>query len=201
MAEALYDGHALPVASIEYNSTAWLGALCLIATEASLFAYLLFSYAYTATQHGAAWLPSTHPSVKFSLPGTIVLITSSVAVWWGEQGIKKNDRRRHLIGLGIGILLGVLFLVIQLFEWKSKHFTLSSRAYGSFFFTITGFHMLHVIVGVVTLSVVWIWSLQGAFSARRHIHVTISSIYWHFVDLVWLAVFLTFYLTPYLLAS
>jgi hypothetical protein len=54
MAEALYDGHALPVASIEYNSTAWLGALCLIATEASLFAYLLFSYAYTATQHGAA---------------------------------------------------------------------------------------------------------------------------------------------------
>lgn len=199
MVETAYDGRALPVGSMGTNAPAWLGALCLIATEGSLFAYLLFSYFYVASQRGVDWLPSTHPSLRYSLPGTIVLLASSVAVWWGEEGLKKDERRRQLVGLGLGVLLGVLFLGIQLFEWKSKHFTLSSRGYGSFFFTITGFHMLHVIVGVVALAAIWVWSWQGAFSSRRRLHVTIGGIYWHFVDAVWLAVFSSFYIVPYLL--
>lgn len=198
MSETILDARALPVASIERNSTAWLGVLCMIATEASLFAYLLFSYGYSAAQHGKAWLPVAHPSVKLSLPDTGVLLLSSLAVWWGEQGVKQGKRTQHLTGLGCGILLGVGFLVLQYFEWKAKTFSVSSRAYGSFYFTITGFHMLHVIVGVAILSAVFIWSLKGRFTPRRHMHVTISSAYWHFVDVVWLAVFFTFYVTPYL---
>lgn len=197
MAEAVFDAQPLPVGSKEYNATGWLGVLSLIAAEGSLFAYLLFSYAYFAVQHGKAWLPEAHPSLKFSLPGTIVLVASSGVVWWSERSLKRGDRVQHLVALAGTIVLGIVFLVIQAFEWKSKHFTLTSGAYGSLFFTITGFHMLHVIVGVLVLSAVFAWSLAGYFSPRRRLHLTISSAYWHFVDVVWLAVFFTFYITPY----
>ena len=141
------------------------------------------------------------PRSAYSLPGTIVLLLSSVAVWWGEKGVKSGRRGQHLSGLAIGVLLGLIFLVVQLFEWKSKHFTLSSSGYGSFFFTITGFHMAHVIVGVTALIAVLAWSIAGYFSPRRYQHVMIASVYWHFVDAVWLAVFFTFYLSPYLWAG
>jgi len=198
VAEAVFQERALPVGSREYNATGWLGALCLIATEGSLFAYLLFSYGYFAVQHGKAWLPEQHPSLTFSLPGTIILIASSGTAWWSERSLKRGIRAQHLAALAATIGLGVIFLVVQVFEWKSKHFTLTSSAYGSLFFTITGFHMLHVIVGVIVLCVVFAWSWAGCFNPRRHLHVTISSAYWHFVDVVWLVVFSTFYISPYL---
>jgi cytochrome c oxidase subunit 3 len=198
MTDAFPIGEPLPVGSKDRNSTAWLGALCLIATEGSLFAYLLFSYAYAASQHGAGWLPTPYPSFKYSLLGTIILLLSSVAVWWGERGVKRGRRLQHLGGLAIAVALGLLFLVVQLFEWKSKTFSLSSSGYGSFFFTITGFHMAHVIVGVTALAAVLGWAVAGYFGPRRYAHVMIASIYWHFVDAVWLAVFFTFYVAPYL---
>jgi len=189
----------LPVAAKGTNSTGWWGVLCLIATEGSLFAYLLFSYFYIAVQRGAAWSPEPHPDMTLSAPNTVILLSSSVVAWWGEQGAKRGKRAQLLLGLGGAILLGVVFLVVQLFEWKQKSFSLSSGSYGSLFFTITGFHMMHVIVGVLLMTVVFVWSAMGFYSARRHEPVSNAITYWHFVDVVWLAVFSTFYLSPYLM--
>jgi len=188
----------LPVGARGKNSVGWWGMLCLIATEASLFAYLLFSYYYVAIQRGPSWAPQPHPSLRLSGPNTVVLLASSVAVWWGEEGVKKGERGRQLVGLAIAIGLGAVFLVVQGFEWRAKTFNLASGSYGSLFFTITGFHMAHVIAGLLILIAVFVWSAMGYFNIRRHAPVSISSIYWHFVDAVWLAVFFTFYVTPYL---
>jgi len=188
----------LPVGASGKNSVGWWGMLCLIATEASLFAYLLFSYYYVAIQRGPSWAPEPHPSLRLSGPNTVVLLASSVAVWWGEEGVKKGERGRQLVGLAIAIGLGSVFLVVQGFEWRAKTFKLASGSYGSLFFTITGFHMAHVIAGLLILIAVFVWSAMGYFNIRRHAPVSISSIYWHFVDAVWLAVFFTFYVTPYL---
>jgi cytochrome c oxidase subunit III len=199
MAEAVYQGGPLPVGAKGRNSVGWWGMLCLIATEASLFAYLLFSYYFIALQRGASWAPERHPSLKLALPNTIILLASSVAVQWGEEGAKKGRRGHQLGGLAIGIALGVVFLVVQGFEWRAKDYHLASGSYGSLYFTITGFHMAHVVAGLGILIAVWIWSALGYFNPRRHAPVSISSIYWHFVDAVWLAVFFTFYVTPYLL--
>ncbi|HEY7900325.1 MAG TPA: cytochrome c oxidase subunit 3 [Caulobacteraceae bacterium] len=199
MAEILGAAPPLPVGSLGRNSVGWWGVLCLIATEASLFAYLLFSFFFIAVQRGPSWLPARHPSLMLAGPNTVILLTSSVAVWWGEEGVKKGERRQHLAGIGIGILLGAAFLIVQAFEWKAKTFTLSSSAYGSLFFTTTGFHMAHVIAGVSILCVVFVWSAMGYFSPRHHARVAVAAIYWHFVDVVWLFVFSTFYLSPYLL--
>ena len=77
--------------------------------------------------------------------------------------------------------------------------TWATSAYGSLYFTITGFHMVHVVVGVLMLSMVLLWSALGYFSPRHHARVTIAAIYWHFVDAVWICVFFTFYLSPYLM--
>ena len=200
MADAAGRLSELPVGARGRNSVGWLGMLCLIATEASLFAYLLFGYAYFAVRFGPGWLPSPHPPLLLAGADTVILICSSVAVWWGEQGASHGRRGQLLAGLGVAIALGAIFLVVQIFEWKAKTFSLTSSAYGSFYFTITGFHMAHVIVGLVILAVVFGWSAVGDFTPRRHEPVVISSAYWHFVDGVWLVVFATFYIAPYLLA-
>ncbi len=188
----------LPIGASGRNSVGWWGMLCLIATEGSLFAYLLFSYAYLAVQRGLAWLPEPHPSIALSGPNTLVLLLSSGAVWWGEEGVKRQRPGQHLTGLLAGVVLGLVFLVVQVFEWKAKRFGLSSSSYGSLYFTITGFHMVHVAVGLGILTAVLAWSLMGYFSPRHHARVTVAAIYWHFVDAVWLCVFFTFYVSPYL---
>jgi cytochrome c oxidase subunit III len=199
MAEAGIAQTPLPVGALGRNSVGWWGVLCLIATEASLFAYLLFSYYYIAIQRGPDWLPNRHPSIALAGPNTLVLLAGSGAVGWGEEGINPPRRRQHLTGLGVGILLGVAFLVVQGFEWKSKAYGLAASSYSSLYFTITGFHMVHVVVGVLMLAAVFGWSLMGYFSPRHHARVSVAAIYWHFVDAVWLCVFFTFYLSPWLM--
>lgn len=190
--------HMLPVGSVHRQGVGWSGVLCLIATEASLFGYLIFSYCYFAVQMPPSWSPEPHPSMRLALPNTIILLASSVAVWWSERGVRSGARGQHRAGLALGILLGILFLTIQCFEWYQKPFSITSGAYGSLYFTITGFHMAHVAAGVLALAVVLIWSEAGYFDQRRNAPVLISSLYWHFVDAVWLALFAMFYVAPYL---
>jgi cytochrome c oxidase subunit III len=195
---AVVERTNLPVGSIGYHAVGWWGMLGLILTEAALFAYLLFAYYYSLVQpHSGPWVDEL-PSFTLALPNTLVLLASSVAVWFGEYGTKRGNRPVQLIGLGTAIALGVVFVVIQYFEWQAKPFTLTSSPYGSLFFTITGFHMAHVIVGLIILISLLFWAAQDYFGPIRHSAVSIGAIYWHFVDAVWLAVFFTLYVTPYL---
>ncbi len=188
----------LPVGSIGRDSSGWWGMWGVIATEGALFAYLLFSYFYIAAQATTPWPPAGAPKLGMASFGTLVLVAASLTVWWGERGIMRGRPGQLRVGLAATLVLGVGFLALQLREWSDKPFTISKDVYGSLFFTITGFHMAHVIVGVLVLSVVFAWSAAGFFSPRRYLPVTIASTYWHFVDVVWLAVFFTFYVTPLL---
>ena len=117
---------------------------------------------------------------------------------WAQFSIEHNDKRRLVAGLGLGALLGFIFLVIQYFEWTEKSFSLGSSSYSSLYFVITGFHMAHVVAGVFMLLFLTLWSAMGYFNRVRYAHIHIGALYWHFVDAVWLAVFFTFYITPLL---
>ncbi len=170
--------------------------LTLIATEAALFAYLLFSYFYLASHALGAWPPSGAPNLRIAGPGTLILISGSVVMWWGERGIKRGNRRQLQLGLCAALALGIIFLAMQGFEWHGEPFNLPTGVYSSLYFTITGFHMLHVIVGLLMLSVLLLWNSFGYFSADRHSAASIGATYWHFVTIVWLAVFFTIYIAP-----
>ncbi len=194
----LYRGEALPVGSKGRLSSGWWGMLTVIATEAALFAYLLFSYFYVAAQATGRWPPHGPPKLGLAAAGTVLLVLGSATMWWGEKGIRAGRRGPLLVGLVSSIVLAVGFLVLEVIEWSGKDFSLASDAYGSLYYTVTGFHMLHVIVGALMLAMLAVWTALGYFGARRHSTISIAVLYWHFVTVVWIAVFVTFYVTPYL---
>jgi heme/copper-type cytochrome/quinol oxidase subunit 3 len=188
----------LPVGPTGRKGLGSWGVGTLIASEAALFCYLLFSYFYTGAVTPRGWLLETSPSLRLALPNTVLLLASSGAAWWGERGVLTQRRRQALIGFAGALVLGALFALVQWFEWHTKPYSLGASSYASLYFVTTGFHMAHVLVGLlVLLALVW-WTALDYFSPRRRLTVTAGVFYWHFVDLVWLFVFATYYLTPYL---
>ena len=186
----------VPIGGVGRRSMGWWGLVTLIATEAALFAYLLFAYYYLLVQFGPSWFPEHAPPLKLALPNTIILLVSSATVAWAERGMHRGARGAALGGIALTFLLGLAFLVIQLLEWKAKPYTMRSGSYGSLYFTITGFHMAHVAAGLVTLLLLFGWCAAGYLDERRNVPLVIGAAYWHFVDVVWLTVFFTFYLLP-----
>jgi cytochrome c oxidase subunit 3 len=198
MAEAMLQAQALPVGSEGKRSNGWWGMLALIATEGSLFGYLLFTYFYLAAQSEQHWPPEGLPELLIPGVNTVILLASSVFVWISERCIRRSMLLSSLVSMALAHILGVCFVAIQFNEWSKKNYDMTSNLYGSLYFTITGFHMLHVIVGLVILMMLLLWIALGYFDRRRYADVTIGGLYWHFVDVVWLFVFATLYLSPYL---
>lgn len=170
--------------------------LTVIATEATLFAYLLFSYFYIASHARGTWPPHGMPTLTLAIPGTIVLLAGSFTMWWGERGIDRNRPGQLLFGIAASIILGIVFIMLEGREWAGEPFHLASGVYSSLYFTITGFHLAHVVVGLLLLIVLFIWTARGYFDANRHSAASIGVLYWHFITIVWLAVFFTFYIAP-----
>ncbi|HVW65562.1 MAG TPA: cytochrome c oxidase subunit 3 [Nitrosospira sp.] len=188
----------LPVGSEGKLAGGWWGILALIVTEGSLFGYLLFSYFYLSSQAERHWPPEGLPGLLLPGINTAILVASSICVWASERCVLRRNKRGSMTGMLLAIVLGALFVGIQLVEWNSKAYGMTSDLYGSLYFTITGFHMLHVVIGLVILLLLLIWISFRYFNEKRHAAITIGGIYWHFVDVVWLFVFTTLYLFPYL---
>lgn len=198
MSETMQLNQPLPVGSEGKRSGGWWGVLALIVTEGSLFGYLLFTYFYLASQSEQHWPPEGLPMLLMPGVNTLILLASSVFVWTCERCIQRRLMRWSLASMALALGLGVCFVAIQLNEWSKLTYDMTSNLYGSLYFTITGFHMLHVIVGLIILMVLLLWIALGYFDDRRYAAITIGGLYWHFVDVVWLFVFTTLYLTPYL---
>jgi len=136
------------------------------------------------------WLP---------LWNTIILLSSSVTVHIAHMGILAGNKAKFNLWLGITVLLGIIFLCVQVFEYYEAyaHFglTLNAGIYGSTFFMLTGFHGFHVLMGMTMLLIQWLRSVRGGhFTADDHFGFEASSWYWHFVDVVWVFLFLFVYI-------
>ena len=186
----------LPLGASGRRSVGWWGMVGVVATEASFFGYLLFGYFYLGSMSTNPW-PTETPRFGLPLVNTAILLASSVAVWWGERGARAGDSRRLRLGIAIGLGLGALFLTLQGVEYGRETLSGTKDAYGSLFYTITGFHAAHVLVGLIMLGFVLVRAFRGHFAAKRHEAVTNAALYWHFVDAVWLAVFTSLYVTPF----
>lgn len=190
-----FDSRHLLPASTREHPPGWWAMVCLIITEGALFAYFLFSYFYLESM-APQWPPNNPPELKLAGPNTVILIASSFVIWWAARGIKRGDQMRLRIGLLVTAVMGIVFLIIQSREYAGLKFTASSHAYGSLFITITAFHFAHVVVGVLMILTTELRAWLGHFTDHRHLAVTNTVLYWHFVDIVWLFVFTSLYLTP-----
>ncbi|MEO7087110.1 MAG: cbb3-type cytochrome c oxidase subunit I, partial [Gemmatimonadaceae bacterium] len=194
---AMSDLSSVPVgAAVEPHPPGQWAMALLIVTEASLFAYLLFSYFYLGVRSPSHWPPFGAPALRIAIPNTAILLSSSGALYWAERRLAANDVARAKWGLMLTMLLGALFLCFQGAEYARTPFTPQSNAYGSAFFTITGLHGSHVFVGLLLLGVVLTMLWRGKLSSERRHFLSNAALYWHFVDAVWIAVFASLYLVP-----
>lgn len=193
------DDRLLPPAPTSTAEVGYWGMALFVATEATMFASLIISYLFLGTAN-AGWPPPGIERPKLILPPimTAILLASSVTMFWGERGIEQGDRGRLRIGIGLTMLLGVVFLGVQAVEYKDKLEKMQPQvhAYAASFYTITSFHALHVITGLLLLGYAEVRALLGHFDAEHHLAVKNVGLYWHFVDAVWLVIFLTLYLSP-----
>jgi cytochrome c oxidase subunit 3 len=128
---------------------------------------------------------------------TLLLLSSGVTITWAHWGLKKEDRTQLILGLMATVALGVVFLGFQVYEYYHAYHELNLKLttgmYGSTFFMLTGFHGLHVTLGVTMLFVILIRSMKGHFSEEHHFAFEAVAWYWHFVDVVWLGLFVFVY--------
>ena len=139
----------------------------------------------------------TIPAWGLPLINTLILLTSGVTITMAHHALKENARKALLVWLGLTVALGSLFLFYQAEEYihayHELNLTLGSGIYGSTFFMLTGFHGMHVALGTIMLAVMWLRCAKGHFSKDHHFAFEAVAWYWHFVDVVWLGLFLFVY--------
>lgn len=145
---------------------------------------------------GIVWPPKGIVPLSFySVPllNTVILLTRGVTVTWAHHSIMNNYFNKSVVSLFFTVCLGVYFLFMQYLEYDEAQFSLADGVYGRTFFMATGFHGIHVIVGTTFLFYVLIILLSGTLSHNHHFSFEASAWYWHFVDVVWLFLFITIY--------
>jgi len=139
------------------------------------------------------------PMAVYGIPvwNTITLLSASLSVILARLGLQKGHRGQFIAGLLISVILGTVFIGLQTYEYihayRDMALKLTSGIYGTSFYMLTGFHVLHVIIGVILLLVVLVRSIKGHFTAHHHFAVDAAAWYWHFVVAVWLGLFIFVY--------
>ena len=137
------------------------------------------------------------PATGLPLWNTIILLTSGVTLTWAHHALKAGHRGQLILGLFLTVALGVLFLTFQVIEYSHAYsdlnLKLTTGAYGTTFFMLTGFHGFHVFVGATMLVVMLLRSMKGHFTPENHFAFEAAAWYWHFVDVVWLGLFIFVY--------
>ena len=181
------------------------GMTLFIASEVMFFVGFFWAYFHFALypQHvlGAehpVWPPAgirTFDPFQLPLMNTLLLLLSGTTITWAHHALIHKDRRHLIMGLGFTILLGLLFTTFQALEYSEAPFKFAGGGvYPSVFFLATGFHGFHVMVGTAFLIVCWFRARAGAFTPERHFGFEAAAWYWHFVDVVWLFLFIAIYL-------
>jgi len=146
---------------------------------------------------GGVWPPKGIEVLNpfhFPLLNTMILLCSGTTVTWAHHALIHGDRKGLITGLWCTILLGLLFTTIQAYEYAHAPFAFKGSIYGSTFFMATGFHGFHVIVGTIFLIVCLVRSYKGHFTPQQHFGFEAAAWYWHFVDVVWLFLFISIYI-------
>ena len=208
--EAEYDGSHTPVVQLHMR----YGMILFIASEVMFFVAWFWAYFDVALFPGDDVLVARkeltggqfppvatgdgrfeHVFDPWDLPlvNTLLLLTSATTLTWAHHALQNDDRQGVIWGLICTVILGVLFTFLQAYEYTHAAFKFGGHIYGSTFFMATGFHGFHVIVGAIFLTVILFRATAGHFTPKQHVGFEAAAWYWHFVDVVWLFLFISIY--------
>ena len=172
-----------------------VGITCLILAEASLFIIFVVAYVYYLGKSLAG--PSPRDVLELPVFATICLLSSSITVHFAVETLHKGKRGRCSLWLAATVLLGTIFLAGTAREWYHlivhDGLTIRTNLFGTTFYSLVGLHATHVVVGLFMLSLALVFSLRGQMSHEHSEKLKVLSLYWHFVDAVWVIVFLVVY--------
>jgi cytochrome c oxidase subunit III len=190
---------ATPEAAVEGGrpsgmSMPLLGMVLFIASEVMFFAGLFGAY-FNIRASADTWPPVGLEELHWHLPAvfTAVLILSSFTLHIALHAIKRGNGPAMVRWTMITVILGIVFLAGQLYDYTTLDFTIRDGVYGTTFFTLTGFHGAHVFAGICYLCIVLARGATGQFTRHSHAAVEGASLYWHFVDVVWIVLFFILY--------
>jgi len=172
------------------------GVICLLIAETALFSIFVVAYIYYIGRE----LNPPFPSEVLKLPilATICLLSSSGTIVMAEGALKKGAINGFRLWWGATIFLALVFLLFTAFEWREliveDGLYISTNVFGTTFYSLVGLHATHVVIGSLLLLSVLIFSFAGKLQKQHHEHVEMVSWYWHFVDAVWIVVFLVVYI-------
>lgn len=176
------------------------GIILFIISEVFFFLSFFWAFFHASlapdVRIGNCWPPigiSPFNALEVPLLNTIILLSSGISITWAHHALINGDHNSFIISITLTIILGVYFTSIQAMEYLEARFNISDGVYGSSFFVATGFHGLHVLIGTTFLIVCLIRGLIGHFSVYHHFGFEAAAWYWHFVDVVWLFLFIAIY--------
>jgi len=199
------SGDHTPVVQLHHR----YGMILFIASEVMFFVAWFWAYfdaslypgeaiQYSRTElTGGHWPPQgieTFDPWHLPLINTLILLTSGTTVTWAHHALLEDNREELKWGLVLTVTLGALFTVFQVYEYQHAAFGFSGHIYGATFYMATGFHGFHVLVGTIFLLVCLLRALNGGFTAKQHFGFEAAAWYWHFVDVVWLFLFVVIYI-------
>jgi cytochrome c oxidase subunit 3 len=177
------------------RSPVFLGMVMFIGSEIMLFGSFFTAYFYLRFSH------STYPyGGEFELPkdttaiNTAILVASSFTMHWALVSIRRGRRVGLVLGLGLTLIMGLTFLALQMREYHDLGFVPSDGAFPTTFFSLTGLHGMHVLVGATLLAIAFLRACRGHYSPGGHLGLEVTGLYWHFVDVVWIFLFTVVYL-------
>nr|YP_006575996.1 cytochrome c oxidase subunit III [Tropisternus sp. BYU-CO166]ACZ58510.1 cytochrome c oxidase subunit III [Tropisternus sp. BYU-CO166] len=185
-----------------YNVTMGLrwGMILFITSEVFFFISFFWGFFHSSLaptiELGMNWPPKgIQPFNPMQIPllNTLILLTSGLTVTWAHHSLMENNYKQGLQGLILTVLLGLYFTALQAYEYIEAPFCISDSVYGSCFFMATGFHGLHVIIGTTFLAVCLYRHYKNHFSSIHHFGFEAAAWYWHFVDVVWLFLYISIY--------
>lgn len=172
------------------------GVVLFLIAESAIFLGLFSAYLiYRSVM--PVWPPEGTPERELLLPGinSLILISSSFVMHKGQEEIRKNNLAGLQLWFGLTAIMGIIFLAGQIYEYYHLEMGLTTNLFASCFYVLTGFHGLHVTFGLLLiLSVLWRSRTKDHYSSESHFGVEAAELYWHFVDVVWIILFILVYL-------
>nr|UPX88322.1 cytochrome c oxidase subunit III [Dilophus febrilis] len=176
------------------------GMILFIVSEILFFVSFFWAFFHSSLsptlELGSMWPPSgIYPFNPFQVPllNTAILLSSGITVTWAHHSLMENNHSQTSQGLFFTVLLGIYFSMLQGYEYMEASFSIADSIYGTTFFIATGFHGLHVLIGTMFLLICLIRHMNNHFSKNHHFGFEAAAWYWHFVDVVWLFLYISIY--------